>query len=273
MALNRKAPYFKVAEAALINWNGMSPENARGACESWSWEKLEGECWASGSVASAAKSIGKYFGLNEQEQGAFVQEVLGKTDATPLLDGIADKVNAIMQNPELANVGMHTMSNVVLDTIDDVHSQWMKDNAGQFFGKKEARGQQYQYLPTEMIGWREAKADLLFIEPICQSINVPVDQGLLQSMYEGRVEDMIKDIGEKLGHTPTHEECLEAIAQEGMEEWTPEMHEAFLQEAFQDKITDQLETKGVFADKELCEKLEDQGIVIGDDDRGPVIGE
>ena len=60
--------------------------------------------------------------------------------------------------------------------MEAVHDGWVEDNVKLFFTEKADRGQQYQYLPLEFIGWDEAKSDLLFIKPIIHSIGGYADE-------------------------------------------------------------------------------------------------
>ena len=39
-----------------------------------------------------------------------------------------------------------------------------------------------------MIGWKEAKADLLFVEPILNSMGISIDEKQLEQEYNSRVE-------------------------------------------------------------------------------------
>ena len=48
-------------------------------------------------------------------------------------------------------------------------------------------------MPSELIGWKEAKADLLFIRPIFEALDIKVNEDELEQVYNNRVKDFFLD--------------------------------------------------------------------------------
>ena len=185
--MNRNAPYFQAAKAALINWNGMTPEAADQFIQTASKAEIEMQTGAHGSVYDASNKIAKELGLNAQEAYQFTQEVLGNSDSTKMLDEVKNRFAILRnQNQELAD---RLTAGLLLNACDDVHKGWTGRNASPFFGKKDIKDQQYQYNTSEMIGWKEVKSDLLFIEPIAQAVGIEINEDEMKRAYGERVLD------------------------------------------------------------------------------------
>ena len=66
--------------------------------------------------------------------------------------------------------------NLIMDTLFHVHDGWVKDNVKKF----NAREKKHQHMPSELIGWNEAKADLLFVRPIFEAAGIEVNEEELE---------------------------------------------------------------------------------------------
>lgn len=198
-----KVPYYQAAKEALMKWNGLTEEEADKMIAESSFEEIEAQVDAKSSMTSAAKSIGKSLGLNEKEISQFIDEIFGRTESTEISDELCNRLKkatltVFRSTPE------KSMHELVVDAMEAVHDNWIKDKAGLFFNKKAEKEQQFQYLPLELIGWDEAKSDLLFIKPIIERIGG----------YIGKAESdisptkpVVHEIGTYIDETKIKEEC------------------------------------------------------------------
>lgn len=136
-------------------------------------------------MIAASKLIGEKFELTEEETVEFINEILGKKDSRDIIKKIELKMNEDNKQ-EIINI-----NDLTFDLIESVHDDWCKQNAGIFFTKKADRQQQYQYLPIELIGFNEAKSDLLFIEPILNSFTSSADVQNVQEKYNEEVKRLL----------------------------------------------------------------------------------
>ena len=153
---------------------------------------------------------------------------------------------------------------VVMQMIEAVHNGWIKDNADLFFTKKQDKGQQYQYLPIELIGWDEVKSDLLFIKPIIERMHGKINEEALKKELHDRTISYVSN--GVLGHNSQSYANFEDIGQNIVEEgegifygkcpWTEEIRQAFKNEEFvQSVIIPQIKEKGIGKDYELMNKM------------------
>lgn len=172
-------PYRMIAKDALMSWNGLSEADAEKTVISSSFDDLEGQVWATGSIAYAVDAIAKLFQLSDQEKQDFSDAILAKDHAE-----ISKKDQKIFDR--IAKKALGTEEKSVLYILSSIHDGWVKDNAKKFNQEgREAR--RYQHLPIELIGFKEAKADLLFVGPILEAVGVNVDQTALQTEYDESV--------------------------------------------------------------------------------------
>lgn len=80
-----------------------------------------------------------------------------------------------------------------MDTLFAVHDGWVRDNIKKF----NAREKKHQHMPSELIGWKEVKADLLFVRPIFEAAGLDVNEEELEQLYNGRVKDFFLNRGIK----------------------------------------------------------------------------
>ena len=183
--------YGEIAKAALRKWNGLSEEEASKKVSNSTFEELEGMIGASGSIKAACESIVKKLDLLDAED--FTAAVLHGEDLTPDEDGdywsefeeARESVKYAKFNEEFVDEGSESEKNkekFVLDILSDVHDKWCADNEKKFFDEKRA-DKQYQFLKLELIGFKDATADLIFVEPILRKIGIEVDLANLEEQY------------------------------------------------------------------------------------------
>ena len=60
-----------------------------------------------------------------------------------------------------------------LDVLSDVHDDWIKHNLNKLNDPKRVN-KHYQFIPLELIGVEEARADLLFVNSIFEAANMKI---------------------------------------------------------------------------------------------------
>lgn len=175
-------PYQNVAKAALINWNGLSEEEASAKIQTESIQELEGQVYAMGSMKYAVVGIAKQIGLNEEETTKFFEAVINGPENAEIFGVVREKMQGFSEEQKLG----------VLSTI---HDGWVIDNSSEkTFNKKVDRQQLRQYAPLDLIGWNEVRSDLLFLNPILASVGVQVDEETLSQAYHTRVANYMDEM-------------------------------------------------------------------------------
>ena len=192
-------PYQKIAKDALMNWNGLSEEEANNKIKTESVEQLEGQVYAMGSVGHAVTGIAQNLGLTEVERNEFYNAVINGPVNAPIFASVSAKA-AQVEDP----------NQLTLSVLSTIHDGWVVDNSSdKTYQKKVDRGQLRQYAPLELIGWNEAKSDLLFLGPVLNSINVPLNEEQLEKAYHDKVSSYASEM--KI----TDFESLNALVAEG----------------------------------------------------------
>lgn len=174
--------YRQVAKTALMNWNGINDEEAEKIVMIQSFDELENQVWASSSLSYAVEALAQIFHLQENEKEHFKHIVIDKKNVImsnyqqQFLEKLAKDENLIFNREKS-----------ILYVLSAIHDGWVKDNVKKF--NQEGRElKRYQHLPLELIGWKEAKADLLFLAPILKEISgKEIDETALQLAYNNRI--------------------------------------------------------------------------------------
>ncbi len=184
-----KIPYYQVAKQALMNWNGLSEEEAEQVIITQSFEEVESQVYAKGSMDYAIEGIKASAGFSDkdaEELSTFVYNggqskiIDWLRENNEMAHRIVQKTNgqSIITNKTLTN-------NLIMDTLFYVHDGWVQDNVKKF----NAREKKHQHMPSELIGWKEAKSDLLFVRPIFEAAGIEVNEEELEQVYNGRIKE------------------------------------------------------------------------------------
>lgn len=205
-ARRRLPPYKVIARDALMSWNGMSEEEATRVVRESTNEQLESQVYAEGSIDYALK------GMQQFAQSNFPKMFGVEPDIQLISDERLQQLKqAVMNGPADADIftivegSLHirvsgsfnksdnkdVTNEFILDILSSVHDGWVKDNQKKFF----ARDKKYQHMPIELIGWDEAKSDLLFVGPILSAMGIKYNVEKLESAYDNRVKDFFKNRG------------------------------------------------------------------------------
>lgn len=178
-----KIPYYQVAEQALMNWNGLSKEEADNIINTQSFDEIESQVYATGSMNYAIEGVKESLSLTDRDTKEFSQFVYEGKEC-----GVTEVWRIMAKSPEK---NKEDFNNLIMDTLFHVHDGWVKDNTKKF----NAREKKHQHMPSELIGWKEAKADLLFVKPIFEAAGIEVNEEELEQVYNDRVKNFFLDRG------------------------------------------------------------------------------
>ena len=176
-------PYQNVAKAALMQWPPYySEEEANAKIQTESVQELENQVYAMSSVKYAVIGIAKEIGLTEEETTNFFEAVIKGPENAEIFDLVREKTQAFLEEQ-------------ILEVLSTIHDGWIVDNSNEkTFNKKVDRQQLRQYAPLELIGWNEVKSDLLFLNPVLESVGVQVDEEALAQAYHTRVANYLEEM-------------------------------------------------------------------------------
>ena len=191
----QEIPYYQVAKKALMNWNGLSEEEAKKVVSTQTFDEIESQVHAKASMDYAVEGIKTSLELSDEdadELSAFIYDG-GQSE---VIDSWKKMIE--LQDSSLGMEGAYNaknnkkmFNNLIMDTLFHVHDGWVQDNVKKF----NAREKKHQHMPSELIGWKEAKADLLFVRPIFEAAGIEVNEDELKQVYDGRVKDFFLDYG------------------------------------------------------------------------------
>ena len=182
-------PYYQVAKQALMNWNGLSEEEAKKIVSTQTFDEIESQVYAKGSMDYAVEGIKDSLGLSDKD-AAELSTFVYEGGQSKVIDNWKKMIE--LQDSSLGMEGAYNakhnkemFNNLIMDTLFHVHDGWVQDNVKKF----NAREKKHQHMPSELIGWKEAKADLLFVRPIFKAAGIEVNEEELEQVYNGRVKD------------------------------------------------------------------------------------
>lgn len=177
---SKTSPYYKIAKQALMNWNGLTEEQANEIIEKQPFEQIESQVYAKSSINYALENITKSLKLTDKDANDLSDFVYngGDNNVIKHWKDENEKNGVHSENKEMYN-------NIIMDTLFSVHDGWVKDNVKKF----DAREKKYQHMPSELIGWNEVKSDLLFVKPIFETGGIEVNEQELEDVYNERVKE------------------------------------------------------------------------------------
>ncbi len=193
-------PYRVIAENAINNWQlAYGEKDAKTLASEEEIEGLEagidGEMYGVGgkpSIVSGTREIVEHLKrlgieLPENATEEFLSDVMTGKDSkdSQIFTLLGEKINQIPDIEEL-----------VYNSLVGTHDDWTERSSDEkTFQKKISRNQLHQYNPLEVIGWKEATADLLFIEPILKACGVDIDIEKLHQKYDEHVMSFLEENG------------------------------------------------------------------------------
>ena len=188
-------PYKVIAKAALMNWNGLSQEEAEFKIQNESVSELENQVYAIGSVRNAVYAIAKIVKLTDKESLYFLDATINGPENAEIFKYVANKAGNLDELSQLM-------------ILSSIHDAWVINNSNEkIFNKKVDRKQLRQYAPLQLIGWNEVNSDLLFLKPILEAIGISINEQKLEEVYHNIVNTYLDDMEIK-----TEEDLSDLIA-------------------------------------------------------------
>ena len=175
------SPYREIAKDALVNWNGLSEEEATSKSQKETIRELDGQVYALTSVEYAITGIAKQLNLRGTKVMELVAAVVNGPMDSAIFSEVAEKAKRLTESQKL-------------EILETIHDGWVVNNSDEnTFNKKVEREQLRQYAPSKLIGWNEVKSDLIFLTPILKAIGQDVNEEKLEEVYHNKVADYLKD--------------------------------------------------------------------------------
>ena len=191
----QKIPYYQVAKKALMNWNGLSEEEAKKIVSTQTFDEIESQVYAKGSMDYAIEGMKSSLRLSDKDVSE-LSTFIYNGGQSKIIDFLREN-NEMSHRLEQKTNGQSIITNktlvndLIMDTLFHVHDGWVQDNVKKF----NAREKKHQHMPSELIGWKEAKADLLFVRPIFEAAGIEVNEEELEQVYNGRVKEFFLEHG------------------------------------------------------------------------------
>ena len=157
---------MKIAKTAAQNWGQDEPQTL---------EDAKGITW--GSEVSSIQGIVKVLGLPPEMEEKMIKDVYES-------DSISPEVAKEIQSRIVGITG--TISPNIVKMLSTVHDEWVRNNPNNFMKETEKgrRKKEYQFVPLELLSWKEAKSDLLFLKPILEASGIEVDEKAVEQQFE-----------------------------------------------------------------------------------------
>lgn len=293
---NSLSPYKEIAIDALMSWNGLSEEEATKVARESTNEQLESQVYAKGSIKYALEGIQLCVQKNYVEQlgiepkGKLIsdEEIAELNDAImngPINASIFDKIGKFLKHfnditkgdeiirrqsqageeidwKEVYKASNESSSKNIISILSHIHDGWVKDNQKKFM----ARDKKYQHMPIELIGWKEAKADLLFLRPILSAMHVGFSEEVLEEFYNERVQEFLKEKGIADVNKLTEEISKGAEfypALEGQEDITQALQDTKFVEQ---QVVSGIKDKGIGTNEQISQQLFGEKVIEGADE-------
>lgn len=264
--------YKQIARDALMNWNGLSEEEAtKKVLESTNGE-LEQQVYAEGSIDYALQGFQEYSKVMfARRQGYGYGVPIDDRELAELKDFIMNggknleetgimpddflyvmKKNLGFTDDQMFEEESKAGADMVISVLSTIHDGWVHDNQKKFM----ARDKKYQHMPLELIGWDEAKSDLLFLSPILSRMDIVVREEDLEAAYDERVKEFFKEKG------VTEIEDLQGEISQGASFYPALEGQDDVIQALQDpqfvseSVIPSIKAKGVGADKSAMSRID-----------------
>lgn len=176
--------YTVIAKNALMKWECLTEEEAQKQVENSTFNELENKISATGSIHNSVIGICSYIG-REDLIPSIESVMLGK-DEGKYKSEMAE-VKKALQNVDKNDLAIYC--------LQVIHDCWVVNNSSKFniMGRE---GKRFQHLPLEMIGWEEAKIDLMFLQPVletCMDDPTAVNTVSLHAKYDEVVKTFFQE--------------------------------------------------------------------------------
>lgn len=182
---------MRIAKIAAKNWGQAEPQNL---------EEAKGITW--GSEISSIKGIVKVLKLPTEMEEKMIQDVYES-------DTISPQVAKEIQRKIIGITG--TAEPNIIKMLSTVHNEWVRNNPNNFMKETDGkrRNKEYQFVPLELLSWKEAKSDLLFLRPILEASGIDIDEKQVEEQFVVAQKEFLAE------HGIVSEEALKRKLQSG----------------------------------------------------------
>lgn len=177
----------EITRDALMNWNGLSKEDAEKKVQEYGNAENASNNVTYGSELNSVKGIAEAIGLDANQVAQLTNDINTNSKVSPEL---ASEIQARMTSKGLEST--------ILQILSVVHDGWVKDNGNKF----QARPKDYQFVDFKLLDFKEASLDLLFLQPILEACGITVDRQKLEDRFLQEQREYLQeqdiDSGEKL---------------------------------------------------------------------------
>ena len=115
-------------------------------------------------------------------------------ERTSLTDHVYN--GSLIDTSILSNYTTDELYEAMYNVLSYIHISWIKNNLNEeIYQNKLLNGKLRQYVPFELIGFNEVKSDLVFLEPIVNSLGINIDLSILEKIYHIHMNDFIDSLG------------------------------------------------------------------------------
>lgn len=236
----------KITRGALMNWNGLSAEEAAAKTEELgSAEKANNEV-TYGSQMASIEGIGQILGLTTEEIQRMTNDINTREAVS---EELANKVKTKLEERGL--------NSSIIEILSVIHDNWVKSNGNKFEDPKRM-GKLYQFVDLKLLDFGEAKLDLLFLQPILEANGIEIDEVALQQEFLREQKEFLDahgikdaaDLKEKLGQGAAFYPPLEGVTTSKGKTAEPELITDRLQDSLIiEKMTEQVAQRAQVPEK------------------------
>ena len=95
-------------------------------------------------------------------------------------DGVRFDTRGIRE--EIASLSMDEQAEIVRKALSDIHDQWVRGHV-KLFDDPGRYSKRYQFMPIELIGFKDVMLDMIFLEPIIEDIGMNITESRLHGTY------------------------------------------------------------------------------------------
>lgn len=169
-----------IARDALMNWNGLSREEAETKVEEFGTADVARDNVTYGSELNSIKGIAKAIGLDEKQVEQLTNDINTQSQVST---DLAKEIRARIESKGLEGT--------IIEILSVVHDGWVRDNANKF----EARPKNYQFVDLRLLDFKEASLDLLFLQPILEACGIEINIKELKEKFLQVQEEFKKENG------------------------------------------------------------------------------
>ncbi len=189
MKLN--SAYREIARDCLVNWHGMSTEEASIICEDEAIDDLENGVGnrtgvkAMGYIDNVLAYIVARLAMSPDHATKFREVIINGPDSAGVLKQVKEEALAISDEERFE-----------ITVLAVIHNNWVKNsNDKDSINSAKANHQLRQYAPLELIGFNEVKSDLIFLEPILNRMGKKINIKKLEKEYNNMGKEFCLDHG------------------------------------------------------------------------------